>query len=38
MKRTVQPTDIVDVYVKWAESSIDAWANGASRMRDVVGA
>jgi hypothetical protein len=34
VKRTVQPTDIVDAYVKWAESSLDAWVAGTSRMRD----
>jgi hypothetical protein len=35
MKRNLRSDDIVDAYVKWAESSVDAWTTGAARMRDV---
>jgi hypothetical protein len=35
VNRRMQPDDVVDAYVKWAQSSINAWTSGAARMRDV---
>jgi hypothetical protein len=35
VNRRVKPDDLVDAYVKWAGSSVDAWTRGAARMRDV---
>jgi len=35
MSRRMKPDDMVDAYVKWAQSSINAWTSGATRMRDV---
>ncbi|MGZ4734582.1 MAG: hypothetical protein ACXVJW_03690 [Acidimicrobiia bacterium] len=36
MKPRTQPADIVDAYVQWAISSIDAWATSATAMADKI--